>query len=165
MAQIIKRTCPDCGHVHTLNSNRFYQQKIEMICRNCGADFVFDHSAPVTSGRKNTKNNLRTEKSFNETASKLPGKRHQLHELEIKWNHVARIYWAWIWRTCLFSILFGIIFGLALGFAASMLNLIHIQPLFAAFGAIVGIIVGLFMMRRILKKRYRGFRLAIIGDP
>jgi len=164
MAQIVKITCPDCGHIHKLNSNRFPHKKIKVICRNCKVGFVFDHTSshPNVHSKKivnqtNKKDVVKTEKVASNLSSRY-------QELEVKWNHALRIYWAWLWRSLLFSILFGGIFGFGLGFIASMLNLINIQPLFTLFGVIVGIVVSIWMLRNILRKKFKGFHIALIRD-
>ncbi len=163
MAQIVKIACPDCGHLHTRNSNRFTKKTITLNCKNCGTDFVYDHSLSTPISRKSQNGNQAQE--IPDINNKNKGDHHpQTRELKIKWNHIFRIYWAWFWRTVLFSLLFCLIFGLPLGFAVSMLNLIKIQPIFTAFGLFVGIIISFWKLRTVLRKNFRGFRIALIQD-
>lgn len=85
-------------------------------------------------------------------------------EVEVTWSRVALIYWAWMWRSLLLVIAFGTLFGFGIGFIASLINLIDIQPLFAAFGLIISLIISFIVLKKVLCLRFRNFRIALIRN-
>lgn len=165
MSQIIKIKCPECGCLHTLNANRFSRKDATITCKQCDSEIPVNHSSlpsklPKFIGRNSTPD--RQTVSTTGTSEDQPNR--LFDEIEVTWSYVFRIYWAWMWRSFLLFLVFGTLFGFGVGFIASMLNLIDIQPLFAAYGLIVSLIVSFLVLKTILKKRFRTFRIALIRN-
>lgn len=91
-------------------------------------------------------------------------------ELEVTNNRVLKIWWALIWRGILFGALAGALAGALVGFIIGFIGgvtnnptLVHdAAPLFSLLGAIVGLVVGFYILKLILKKKFKGFRIALI---
>ncbi len=165
MSQIIKIKCPECGHLHTLNANRFSRKDAAITCKQCDSEISVKHSSPPSKLPKIIgRNSAPNKKTVSTTENAEDQRSEQFNEIEITWSYVFRIYWAWMWRSLLLFLVFGTLFGIGVGFIASILNLIDIQPLFAAYGLVVGLIVSFLVLRTILRKRFRTFRIALIRD-
>ena len=88
-------------------------------------------------------------------------------ELEITWARTTRIWWSLVWRGLLFGFLSGFVAGFIVGFLGGMLRL---DPQIArALGIlaalIVGIPVGLWIVKNVLGKKFKGFRIALVVIP
>ena len=90
-----------------------------------------------------------------------------MQELEITWQRAIRIWWAWLWRTLALSVVCGGLIGFAIGFFGAMLGFRSVAPLNMVVGIVVGVIAGVAMLVTALKKKYPGFRIALIAqsDP
>jgi hypothetical protein len=87
--------------------------------------------------------------------------------LEVTWGRALRVWWSLIWRTLLASVLvgalFGAILGMLLGVAGFALGTIVLVT--QAAGALVGIGVGVVMVRHVLRMSWREFRIVLIAVP
>ncbi len=87
-----------------------------------------------------------------------------MQELEITWQRVIRIWWAWLWRALVLSVVAGGVLGFAIGFVGAILGFRDIAPLTTLVGLTVGVVAGIAMLVVALKKSYPGFRVAFIAD-
>ena len=87
-----------------------------------------------------------------------------MEEIEITFGRVARIWWAWSWRTGLFSILIGSVIGFVIGFISAMFRFKQAGGLILLLSGVAGVLLSIWMMTKILKKKYPGFRIALIRD-
>ncbi len=165
MSQIIKIKCPECGRLHTSNANRLSRKDAVITCKQCHSEISVNHSSLSSKLPKIIGRNSASDSKKGSTAENQENQSNTLFdEIEVTWSYVLRIYWAWMWRCFLLFLVFGTLFGFGVGFIASMLNLINIQPLFAAYGLVVSLIISFVVLRTILKKRFRTFRIALIRN-
>ena len=92
-------------------------------------------------------------------------------ELEVTKKRTLRVYWAFVWRSVIFSALAGFIAGAVGG---AVLGVIYhnnpeimrqYAPLVGAVaGYIASVIVGFFVMKLILKKKFKEFKIVLIAN-
>lgn len=90
-----------------------------------------------------------------------------MQELEVTFGRAARIWWAWCWRTLLFSLLLGLAVGLLVGVAAALLGIPgqRLAPFNMAAGFGVGTVVSIWMMAKTLQRPFASFRIALLAYP
>jgi hypothetical protein len=102
-----------------------------------------------------------------------PGtERHSQTELAVTWPRTLRVWWALAWRSFLAIPLAGAI-GCVVGFVMGFLGpLLHVDPrhvmlaiqlVTIPMGAAIGVLVGLWATRAVLKKPFREFRITLIS--
>jgi hypothetical protein len=98
--------------------------------------------------------------------------RHSQTELEVTWPRALRVWWALAWRSFLAIPLAGAL-GCVIGFVMGLLGpLLHvdqrrvmfaIQLVVMPMGAAIGVLVGIWATRAVLRKSFREFRIALIA--
>jgi len=87
-----------------------------------------------------------------------------VHELEPSWERVIRVWWLIAWRNVAGSIVIGAVIGGIVGLSAFLAG-VPIVTLLVPI-RIVAVIAAVlwtgFVVRSALRKRYRGFRIAIV---
>lgn len=85
-------------------------------------------------------------------------------EIEPGWNEVVRITWFLIWRAVLGGFVMGFVLGLIVnltaGYAFGMMMRSEVN---LAIGLAVALLWWPMVVRMALKKRFHGFRLALIA--
>jgi hypothetical protein len=87
-----------------------------------------------------------------------------MQEIEVTFGHAAQVWWSWFWRSILFTILIGFFTGFIVGFFGHMADFTpkQIMPISMLLGAVIGVIVSIWILAKILKKKFRSFRIALI---
>jgi len=87
-------------------------------------------------------------------------------EVDITWDKVTKVWWSLMWRGLLFGLLSGFVLGFIIGFVGTLAHVDKsiIQPLCIIAGLLVGIPVGLWVTRNVLKKKYKDFRIALVSN-
>jgi LytS/YehU family sensor histidine kinase len=75
------------------------------------------------------------------------------------------IWWLFVWRGMLGGFVAGAVAGALTGLFGAILGYAREDVVFAssALGGLAGLIWGIVVVRMMLKKRYRGFRIALIA--
>jgi ABC-type sugar transport system permease subunit len=81
----------------------------------------------------------------------------------VSWGDALRVWWAWFWRTVLFSLIVGFVLGGILGFflATRGYGEESIEALSGLVGLLIGAVIGIVVMKHILEKGFGGFRLRV----
>jgi uncharacterized protein YneF (UPF0154 family) len=87
-----------------------------------------------------------------------------MEALDITFGRAAKIWWAWTWRSMLIGVVLGIAIGFVIGIFSATVGLRHASVVKVVCGIIVFIIVGIWIVTRILKKYFAGFRILLIRD-
>jgi uncharacterized membrane protein len=87
-----------------------------------------------------------------------------MQELEITWQRVAHIWWAWLWRSLALSVVCGGVLGFLIGFIGAMLGFRDVTTVTTVVSITVGAIVAVAMLVTALKKTYRGFRVVLLAQ-
>ncbi|MBI5110122.1 MAG: hypothetical protein HZA62_15410 [Rhodocyclales bacterium] len=89
-------------------------------------------------------------------------------EVEITWNKVIRVWWAYAWRNVIAIVvaaiaggIVGFILGLIMG--AMGVGLSTIQYITAPLGGIIGLGLSVIPMKMILGKDFGQFRLVLVA--
>lgn len=88
-------------------------------------------------------------------------------EIEPTWGIALCIWWVWLWRTMLWAVVLGAVLG---GIAGVFGHLLGMPPQgIRGVGNLLGVLVGIFVGIRVLKKnvlsyRGKGFRIAILEN-
>lgn len=88
-----------------------------------------------------------------------------MQELEITFSHVLQIWWAYTWRVVLYGVLFGAEIGLLVGctgFAFGYDN-DDLMLLCQIFGSLISIPISIWVISKILNKKFSSFRIALIS--
>jgi cation transporter-like permease len=87
-----------------------------------------------------------------------------MQELEATWNRSMPVWWLLLWRGIVGGFVFGAIIGAIAGVAAALLGgSVQDVVLFnSVLGPVVGIVWATFVVRMALRKKYAGFRIALI---
>lgn len=84
--------------------------------------------------------------------------------VEITWMRAVKVWWSLVWR----GILFGFLGGAGIGFILGLImGLIKADPqtiktTCVIAGYIISIPIGIAVTKAVLKKRYSGFKIALI---
>lgn len=89
-----------------------------------------------------------------------------MQEVEVTFGRAAQVWWAWLWRAMLFSLLFSFVTGFVIGLAGQFagLNPKEIIPINMLLGAGIGVMISIWMMTKILKKKFGSFRIVLIQN-
>ena len=87
-------------------------------------------------------------------------------EVEITWGRVVKVWWSLLWRSLLFGVLAGAVLGFVIGFVGGVARIDKaiISRLCLMVGALSGIPVGLWVLKKVLQKRFGDFRIALLTD-
>lgn len=87
-----------------------------------------------------------------------------MREVEVTFGRLLSIWWAWTWR----SVLVAMLLGGAIGFIAGLILALLGQPPqtgpIMAFNFLIGLLVGIWMLARVLKMSFPDFRIALIQE-
>ena len=85
-------------------------------------------------------------------------------ELEPTLKRTLSVWWLLAWRGTLLGALMGGALGFVIGLIWYGLSLSpqHLQTVTAILGGIVGLVWGFFVLRMALRKRFNGFRIALV---
>ncbi|MBX9844307.1 MAG: hypothetical protein K2Z80_21115 [Xanthobacteraceae bacterium] len=85
-----------------------------------------------------------------------------MQELELTWQRTLSIWWLILWRSLLGSVAIGFVVGAAIGIFRLATGITQVPQLAPALGTIVGLVWSFFVVRMVLRKRYKGFRIALL---
>ncbi len=123
----------------------------------------------------------RTEKGRKRPAQSMSGfpdnEETTMQELEVTFGRAATVWWAWTWRIMiyllLFSIIVGVVLGIAVGVVVASLGVDQaemkvwmpaIMGVSGLFGMVVSIWTQIWVMSKVLKKRFSDYRIALIRN-
>ncbi len=85
--------------------------------------------------------------------------------LDVTWGKAAKVWWSLAWRVIVFGMLAGFVAGAVVGgiAGAAGVNTQTISSLGALSGMVVGIPVGIWVVRTILRKSWSDFRIILVA--
>lgn len=87
----------------------------------------------------------------------------QQQGLEVTMERAARVYWAYFWRTTVFSIALAIVLGIVMRAIAGDAEPTKSASFFSMLvGFAIGVYVSIVMMRKTLKKEYKDFQIVLL---
>ena len=87
-----------------------------------------------------------------------------MNELEVTWGKATKIWWSMAWRGVLVGLLGGFIAGLFIGFIGAALGISEqtISALATLSGLVVGIPIGIWVVKYVLGKKFGDFRIVLV---
>ena len=87
--------------------------------------------------------------------------------LEVTWGRAAKVWWSLAWRAVLFGALAGMLSGAIIGafMGATGAPPQTIAGVTTWAGGVVGIPVGIWVVRTTLSKSWSDFRIALVAVP
>ncbi len=87
-----------------------------------------------------------------------------MEELEVGWERAAIVWWSIAWRTALLGFLAALALGFLIGFLGSALHLNtrFTYRLSLLTGIAAGAAVGILVVKQVLAKRFKDFRIALL---
>ena len=79
-----------------------------------------------------------------------------MREVELNWERAIKVWWSLFWRGVLFGGIAGFIAGFIVGFLGA-------PNLGGLAGLVVGIPIGMWVVKIILAKSYSDFRLTLVS--
>ena len=79
-----------------------------------------------------------------------------MQEVELNWERAIKVWWSLAWR----GVLFGFIAGFIAGFIVGALGFPNLGTL---AGLVVGIPIGMWVVKLVLAKSFSDFRLALVS--
>ena len=87
-----------------------------------------------------------------------------MQEVEPGWNEIGRITWFLIWRAIMGGFVAGFVLGLIVNLVAGYaFGVVMSREVNLAIGVMIAVVWWPLVVRMALKKRFRGFRLALIA--
>ncbi|KAA8985523.1 hypothetical protein [Halospina sp. K52047b] len=90
-------------------------------------------------------------------------------ELDVTWQRVVKVWWAYLWRSLLAMVaamilgaIVGFVMGLVLG--AAGVGPDTIQLITAPIGGVIGLLISIIPMKLILGKDFGEFRLVLTSN-
>lgn len=82
----------------------------------------------------------------------------------VTWMRAIKVWWSLTWRILLFGFFGGFLIGLILGFILAIMRIDAktITAICRIAGMVIGIPIGIFVIKIILKKEFSDFRIALI---
>jgi hypothetical protein len=84
--------------------------------------------------------------------------------LEVTWGRAAKVWWSMIWRAVLFGGLggaaAGFVLGVGMGVAGASVD--TISRVTSVLGLVVGIPIGIWVVRNVLGKSWSDFRIVLV---
>lgn len=89
-----------------------------------------------------------------------------MQELEVTFGRAAQVWWAFTWRATLYALLSGAIIGVVVGLICAVFGSDpqRLLPFNLLLGAAVGILASIWVISKILNKKFSSFRVALIQD-
>jgi type III secretory pathway component EscS len=89
-----------------------------------------------------------------------------MQELEVTFGRASQVWWAFTWRAMLYALLSGAIIGVVVGLICAVLGFDpqRLLPFNLLLGAVVGILASIWVISKILNKKFSSFRIALIQD-
>ena len=86
--------------------------------------------------------------------------------LEVTWGRAARVWWSFMWRTIVFAALAGGVIGFVTGgiLGAAGASSQAISGIVTWLGLAIGIPVGIWVTRIVLRKSWSDFRIALVPN-
>jgi ABC-type uncharacterized transport system permease subunit len=87
-------------------------------------------------------------------------------EVELTWGRVVKVWWSLLWRGLLLAFLVGAVLGFIIGFVGGVARIDKtiISRLCLMVGALSGIPVGLWVLKKVLQKKFGDFRIALLKE-
>ena len=86
-----------------------------------------------------------------------------MNKLEVTWWRATKIWWSLLWRSMLYVVLISIPIGFFIGIIAAALNITdQMAPYYNLIGAIIGIPVGICVIKIVLSKQFSDFQIILI---
>ena len=87
-----------------------------------------------------------------------------MNEVTVTWGRALKIWWSFLWRGVLYSFFAGIVMGIIMGIAGRVIGL---QPtalltLHLVSGLLVGIPIGIWIVKIVVQKKFSDFRIALL---
>ena len=88
-----------------------------------------------------------------------------MHELEVTWACSLKVWWAFVQRASVFGFIIAFIPGFILGFVGVFCGWAEeaIMQITQIIGFIIGLVTSFFVMRFVIKKRFRDFRIVLLA--
>jgi ABC-type nitrate/sulfonate/bicarbonate transport system permease component len=89
-----------------------------------------------------------------------------MEKIEVTWGTTLRVWWSYVWRSALFSMLLGFVLGLIGGIIVGIVGGTHQTA--SNVGAILGYLgsipVSIWVLKKILSKKYKEFSVALVKE-
>lgn len=86
-----------------------------------------------------------------------------MEEIKVTWARAAQIWWSLVWRGFLVSGLAGLTIGLVAGAIGGILNQPEaVKPWGNIVVILAGIPIGIWVVRTVLTKQYKHYRIALV---
>lgn len=87
-----------------------------------------------------------------------------MQELEATWERVVSVWWLLAWRGVVGGVVLGAVIGFVIGVVAGLAGFSpeQIRPVASVAGAIIGFGWALVVVRMMLAKHYKDFRIALV---
>jgi len=87
-----------------------------------------------------------------------------MNEVTVTWGRAIKVWWSLLWRAILYSILAGLIVGIFVAIFGAILGIDSASStgLSGIFGFLVGIPIGIWVIKIVLQKKYSDFRIALV---
>lgn len=89
-----------------------------------------------------------------------------MEKIEVTWQLALKIWWSFAWRSTLLSFIVGMVAAFPVGVIAGMVD--APKEVSAVLSGFIGLAVGLWMqiyvMKKILNKKYKTFSIALIRE-
>lgn len=86
-----------------------------------------------------------------------------MEQLEVTWWRATRIWWSLAWRSIFYTLLFTFLLGIIIGLLAATLGVAErIRPYAEVIGFIIGIPIGIWVVKIVMEKHYSDFRIVLL---
>ena len=86
-----------------------------------------------------------------------------MEKVEVTWGATLKVWWSFVWRCTVFSVILGLIVGFIVGFVLGIIGKPELGGTVAViFGFLAYIFVSIWVLKRILGKKYKDFSIALI---
>jgi len=88
-----------------------------------------------------------------------------MEKVEVTWKKTLRVWWSYVWRCMIFSMILGAILGFIGGVVVAMMGKPEMGGIVGGVLGYIGTIpVSIYVLKKILDKKYKSFSVALISE-
>jgi uncharacterized membrane protein YeaQ/YmgE (transglycosylase-associated protein family) len=89
-----------------------------------------------------------------------------MERIEVTWLLALKVWWSYTWRSVILGLIGSFIPTFFIGFIGAVVGVPKepISVICGIIGGVIGLIISIYVMKKILSKKYKAFSVALIKE-